>query len=97
MISIGLALAAPARVYVDVCHDRQPARLADGPELAEKSSIESDDAAVERVRIEIVVKYEVDDARCPVVTVSEQERTALTTAVAATLAQFRPEPTPQRP
>ena len=65
--------------------------------VAEIPAVEMHDAGVERVRIEIVVEDEVDDAGAAVRAVAEQERAALAGRVPAALAQLCAQAPPQKP
>ena len=81
MLAVGVALPAAARMHVHVGDDAQAAPLADVPQRAEVPAVETHDAGVERVRVEVVVEDEVDDPGAAVRAVAEQERAALPAAV----------------
>ena len=87
MISIGVALPRPCRMDMHIRHDRETACLADRPKLAEVPSIKSDNASVQRMRIEIVVKHEINDMGATTFAATEQKRSTLPAATTPTLAQ----------
>ena len=62
MVAIGFALTGSGRMDVDVGDHAQRTLLTHRPERAEVTSIETHDPGVEAVRIEIVIKDEVDDS-----------------------------------
>src|SRR5215218_1744768 len=57
VVTVGTTLLRPAGVDVNVCDNRETPRLADRPEVTEVAPVEADDAAVERMRVEVVVEH----------------------------------------
>jgi Zn-dependent peptidase ImmA (M78 family) len=83
---------------LDHLRDGEAARAADRPQLAEMPAVEADDAGIEAVRVEVVVKNEVNDPCGPARFLDpKQERAALAAFVASPLAQARGQPLPEEP
>ena len=64
--TVGGTLGRLAWMNMDVGNDRQAARFADRPEIAEVAPIEPDNAAVKRVRVEIIIEHKVHVTRSAV-------------------------------
>src|SRR5216684_4102117 len=84
-------------MHMHVGNHAQAAAFADVPERAEVPPVETYDAGVERMRIEIVIEDEVDDPTAVFHGVAEEERAALTAGGAPALAQARKEALPKAP
>src|SRR6185312_9679900 len=67
------------------------------PQLAEVATVEVDDAGVERVRIDIVVEREIDDAPATGGILAAEQKGAALAHAAPALAQLRKKPPPEPP
>lgn len=94
MHTVGFTLPGRASMRVNVGNQFQTGRVADLRNRAQKISLEADDATVEAVRVEIVVRHDFLDATATFFAATEQERAALT-PVAAALMEFVKQFVPQ--
>ncbi len=94
---IGSALVSTARMDVNIRHDRQAALLAKRPKLAEITAVEVNDAGVETVGIQIVIKHEINDPSTLALPAAEQESSAFAGLIPSPFTKFLAKPQPQKP
>lgn len=87
--TVGITLLRAVRMGVNVCDYADTSLFAHIPKRAEITAVESDDASVQALRIQIVVENELSDPRTAILAMPEQKRSALSLAVVASLAQRR--------
>lgn len=88
VVAIRAALPRAARVDVNIGNNRQSTCFANRPQFGEIVPVKMNDAAVEAVWIEVVVKDEVDGARSTIFSTPEEKCAALSAASATALTQF---------
>lgn len=97
VLAVGLALIGPAGMDVNVRDNAQSAPPARIPKRAEKSAVQTYDAGVERMGIEIIIENEIGDAGTGPMTVTKQKSAAFPAMAVTPFAQVCDEPAPQNP
>jgi hypothetical protein len=97
MGSVGFALLRTAWMGVHVGDDRQAPPFTQVPQAAEVTPVEPDDPGIEAMRVEVIIKNEIDNSGAPIRTPAKQERAALPRGVPAPPTQTSEKPMPQPP